>query len=273
MKKIIAYIPVVHKGYVRFLEKHSPAEVYLLGENLLAEFPHLEKDIRSLPPADVKKMLTALGYNVTVLQKISGMKNAEIIMPDEDIMHELAEKYFAGQKIFFDTVFLRWDKQNAMRLADVHPDAVLSVDKTHQKFMQIARDIGEKSADWWRQVGVAITKNGKLLFAGKNSHGPHEQQHYFNGDPRGNFHKGKHIEISTSQHAEAGLIARAAKEGVSLNGAEMYVTTFPCPVCAKLVAASGIKNLYYAEGYSLVDGEQILKSHGISITRVEFSQS
>ena len=92
---------------------------------------------------------------------------------------------------------------------------------------------------------------------------------YVNGDPRNNFHKGDHIEISTAIHAEAQMIAEAARKGVSLEGADMYVTVFPCPPCAKLIAFSGIKNLYCGGGYGVLDGEAVLKSKDVKIFFVE----
>jgi dCMP deaminase len=122
-----------------------------------------------------------------------------------------------------------------------------------------------KSSDMWRQVGAAILKRKKTVLIAHNHHLPSEQSHYVHGDPRNNFHKGEHIEISTAFHAEASLIAEAAKRGIQLEGLDMYVTTFPCPPCAKLIAHSGIKHLYFAEGYSVLDGEAILKGAGVEL--------
>ena len=98
---------------------------------------------------------------------------------------------------------------------------------------------------------------------------PSEMMPYVEGDPRSDFSKGVNIELSTSFHCEAQLIAEAARKGVSLEDAELYVTTFPCPVCARLVAYSGIKKLYYADGYGVLDGERVLKSQGVEIIFVD----
>ena len=65
---------------------------------------------------------------------------------------------------------------------------------------------------------------------------PDEQIHYSEGDPRSDFSKGVNVELSLFFHSEAQLIAEAAKKGISLEGASMYATTFPCPPCAKLIA-------------------------------------
>ncbi len=275
MKKvIIAYIPVLHKGYLQFLEKHD-APVFLLGDEMLAEFPHLRKDVRALVPEQMKKSLEVLGFEVYILttKNISELASVSLIMSDEDIMRDLAKKYFPQKEILWDSIFLRWDKQNSLRQKEVLPDQHLSEEASHQKMMLLAKELAEKSADWWRQVGAIVTKNGKILLHAKNDHVPDVQQHLYEGDPRGNFHKGEYIELSTAQHAEASVIAEAAKKGISLENSEMYVTTFPCPVCAKLIAYSGIKKLYYVDGYAMIDGESILKANGVEITRVTLSQA
>lgn len=50
-------------------------------------------------------------------------------------------------------------------------------------------------------------------------------------------------------HAEANAIAQAAKYGTSVDGCDIYITAFPCWDCAKLLAACGIKNVYYIREY------------------------
>jgi dCMP deaminase len=53
----------------------------------------------------------------------------------------------------------------------------------------------------------------------------------------------------------------------------MYVTTFPCPPCAKMIAFSGVKKLYYAGGYGVLDGEAIMKSKGVEIIFVDTGET
>jgi len=48
----------------------------------------------------------------------------------------------------------------------------------------------------------------------------------------------------------------------------MYVTHFPCPVCAKLIALSGIKKIIYSKGSSVFDGERVMKSRGVEIIKI-----
>ena len=82
------------------------------------------------------------------------------------------------------------------------------------------------------------------------------------------FKRGLNIELTTDQHAESVVISEAAKKGIALLGADLYISTFPCPPCAKIVAAAGIKRCYFLSGYSMLDGERILKDSGVEIIQV-----
>lgn len=57
------------------------------------------------------------------------------------------------------------------------------------------------------------------------------------------------IEYFRSVHAEMAALIDAARRGISVNGATMYATTFPCHECAKHIVAAGIKRLVYIEPY------------------------
>lgn len=50
-------------------------------------------------------------------------------------------------------------------------------------------------------------------------------------------------------HAEANAITQAAYFGSSLKGASLYVNTFPCWPCFRLIVASGIEEVYYDDEY------------------------
>lgn len=274
-KIIIAYVPVLHEGYRKLFSAHHDASLYILGTELISEFAHLSKEIRQLDPVLIKKAIESWdilpAVEVLGTQKLSELSTKEciIVMPDEDIMHELVEKYLADKKIIFDTIFLRWDKHKSMEEKPVEADQKISREKFDQEVIQQLKIEAEKSSDFWRRIGAAIVKDGKVIFSTHNEHAPSPHSPYAEGDPRNNFHKGIGIEYSTALHAEAALIAEAAKTGTALEGASLYVSTFPCPVCAKQIAYSGIKKLYYTGGYSILDQERILRSQGVEIIFVE----
>ena len=48
----------------------------------------------------------------------------------------------------------------------------------------------------------------------------------------------------------------------------MYVTDFPCPPCAKLIAGAGVAKLYYRDGYAVLDGQDVLDVAGVEIVQV-----
>src|SRR5678815_1642068 len=50
-------------------------------------------------------------------------------------------------------------------------------------------------------------------------------------------------------HAEANAILQAAKNGVSVAGAELYTTASPCWPCFKLIANAGVSRVYFGEFY------------------------
>jgi dCMP deaminase len=50
-------------------------------------------------------------------------------------------------------------------------------------------------------------------------------------------------------HAEANAIAQAARHGVRIEGADIYVTASPCWGCFRLLANAGIAKIYFGEFY------------------------
>ncbi|MFA4930757.1 MAG: deaminase [Patescibacteria group bacterium] len=274
MKRIIfAYIPVIHQGYLNFFDKYKGLDLYIMGRDVAYMYRSLEKDIRAVKPETIKDMVEKLRYFNTVEvadeNDLVKLKDLEIVMPDEDYMHMVQEKYFPDAKVVYDSVFLRWDSDNSLKKHVINPDHTVSTDKFDREMLKKAHDNVEKSGDWWRQIGGLIVKNGEIILIAYNRHVPHPDMPYINGDPRASFKKGMQVELSTALHSEAQMVAEAARRGICLAGTSMYVTTFPCPPCAKLIAFSGIKKLFYKEGYAMLDGESILKSQGVEIVRVE----
>lgn len=60
---------------------------------------------------------------------------------------------------------------------------------------------------------------------------------------------GQLLEFSRAVHAEMDAILSASREGVSVVGARMFVTTFPCHYCARHLVAAGIDEVQYIEPY------------------------
>ena len=279
MKKIIlVYIPVLHQGYWQFFKKHSfkVQTLYLFGEELIQEFDHLSrKDIRALAPEQVKQAIQSWRIFPEVciadhktLDGIQSMQST-IIMSDEDECHELAAEYLDGCRIEFDSVFLRWDKSRSIAQKKVNCDRIVPFEGFIAEMLSYAVEEAKKASNWWRQTGAIIVRDKEILLTGYNRQVPSPRIPYIEGDARSFFRKGLHIEITTDMHAEARLISEAAMRGIPIKGADLYITTFPCPPCAKLVAYSGIKRCYFQSGYAMLDGERILRDQGVEIILVK----
>lgn len=70
------------------------------------------------------------------------------------------------------------------------------------------------------------------------------------------------IEFSRSVHAEMAALLDAARRGVSVRGAVLYTSTFPCHNCAKHIVAAGISRVVFIEPYPKSLAEQL---HGDSL--------
>ena len=57
------------------------------------------------------------------------------------------------------------------------------------------------------------------------------------------------VEFGRSVHAEMAAISNAARFGIRIQDATMYVTTFPCHECARHIIASGISRVVYVDPY------------------------
>ena len=112
-----------------------------------------------------------------------------------------------------------------------------------QYFMNIATEVATRSTCDRKHVGAVIVREKTILSTGYNGSIkglPH-------CDEVGHEMVDDHCVRTT--HAEANAIVQAAKNGVSINGSEIYVTASPCYNCFKLIANSGIKTIYFDEFY------------------------
>lgn len=279
----MAYVPVLHAGYRDFFNRNhgltNNCDCYVFGTEVVelidAELDYLRKEIRSLTPEEVTWALNALdvSYQVKVLgladcERIA-RAGGEVVMADEDASRVLAKRFFAGNQVIYDPVFLRWNRDNTRVNREVEPDRTVAVTLMDQELMMLAVEEAKRSSDWWRQIGaVATTQNGQVLFASCNHHLPSPHTPYIDGDPRNTAHRGEGLDLYTSIHAEADIIAQAAGSEISLFGAYLYSSTFPCPPCAKLIARAGFCRLYCAEDYALLDGVRTLRDADIEIIKV-----
>lgn len=275
MKPLVIYMPAIHSGYLKLIDSAKVTDVYLLDNNLVVDLiPRLERDVRALNANEVAPMLQTyfkkVRVNVLNKTRLSSLpRNKTIILPNEDVSRKFAENYLRNFKIKYVNVFLRWDMKAVNKIAKPATKYRITAKDFDRRIMAKSVSFAKKSPDWWRQVSALAVKDKQIILSSYNQSYPNKNYtaEIF-GDPRSNFDAGQKLELSKVIHAEAAIISQAAKKGIALQGTSLYVSTFPCPVCAKLIANAGIKEIYFKDGYSLLDAEDIFKAKKIKLIRV-----
>ena len=139
-----------------------------------------------------------------------------------------------------------------------------------QNFINIALELSTASKCVSKQVGAVIVKNGRILSTGYNGTpaGFTNCNDYWDGKYTKEHHQwSKTYEI----HAEMNAIIWAAKEGISIDGATIYVTLEPCSECSKNLIASGIRRIVYKKSYEHTNSKiisEFIKDNGVKIEQL-----
>jgi dCMP deaminase len=221
------------------------------------------------------RLLESLGYKAELIETDNLSRifsQPPVAMLDDDISRALASQHLTQESdVVFEPVFLRWNRQNANAAETVKPDKLLTASQAGIDTEKLL-DAAGASNDWWRSVAAGLVVDGRL-----ETFYNHSLQHqYINstvGDPRILSKRGQDIDLSVFIHAEAALIASMARQGIKTDGQTIYVTTFPCPTCSKLIAASGFKRCCFVEGYATLDGYEVLKAAGVEIVKIQTDQT
>ena len=108
-----------------------------------------------------------------------------------------------------------------------------------QYFCKIAKVTSERSPCERLQVGCVLVKNNRIVAQGYNGFLPN--------CPHKSIVIDNHEQATV--HAEQNAIADCAKRGVSCEGSTLYVTHYPCVICARIAFAAGIKEVVYINAY------------------------
>ncbi len=132
----------------------------------------------------------------------------------------------------------------------------------NEYFMLIAKLVSTRSTCNSRPTGAVLVKDRQILATGYNGSmpgAPHcTDQTMPDGSP---YCHRRALQIADvdkynycrASHAEANAIAQAARYGVAIKGATLYVTLEPCFVCIKLLATAQITRVYFEMGYESRD--------------------
>ena len=110
-------------------------------------------------------------------------------------------------------------------------------------FMNLAIQAATRSTCPRKSVGAVIVRDKSVLSTG------------YNGSIRGAPHCTEvgclmeNDHCVRTVHAEANALVQAARNGIRLEDAEIYVTASPCFNCFKLIVNAGIRTIQYGEFY------------------------
>jgi dCMP deaminase len=137
-----------------------------------------------------------------------------------------------------------------------------------QYFMSQSHLLALRSTCTRLAVGATIVREKRMIAGG------------YNGSIAGGVHcsdEGCYVidnHCVRTIHAEMNALLQCAKFGVPTEGAEIYVTHFPCLQCCKALIQSGIKTVYYAVDYKnhpyAVD---LFKQANVKVQQVELERT
>lgn len=276
MTNLIAYIPVLNKRHLDWFAQHQGSNLYLISQEMAVEsIPRLARNMGTVPTETMLRMLISLSIGkVEVFRPFDELQlnlllngDEKYIFPDEEVSHGVAEIYFEGRRVEFEMIWARFDMTSISRAHQVVSDTQISSAEFDRAYMQQAVNVSGKSPDWWRQVGAVLVCDGVVVASACNVHMPTEYEVYMFGDPRTNYDAGQPGKYA-SLHAERGVIAACAASPYSTWGSSLYVTTFPCEDCAREIAACGVARVFFKEGYSSLNAQEVLQAGGVEIIQV-----
>ncbi|APB30972.1 MULTISPECIES: ComE operon protein 2 [Vagococcus] len=136
-----------------------------------------------------------------------------------------------------------------------------------QYFMAQSMLLSLRSTCTRLSVGATIVRDRRIIAGG------------YNGSVTGDVHcidEGCYLvdgHCVRTIHAEMNAILQCAKFGVETDGAEIYVTHFPCLQCTKMILQAGIKKIHYLKDYRNDDyAIKLIEQAGATIHQVTLSQ-
>lgn len=137
----------------------------------------------------------------------------------------------------------------------------------NQFFMAQSHLLALRSTCTRLAVGATIVREKRIIAGG------------YNGSISGDEHcieKGCYVvdnHCVRTVHAETNALLQCAKYGTPANGADLYVTHFPCLPCTKTIIQAGIRNVYYATDYKNNPyALELFEKAGVHVEHVPFDE-
>ena len=141
----------------------------------------------------------------------------------------------------------------------------------HEYFMSVAHLISRRATCTRGHIGAVIVRDHNILSTGYNG-APTGLPHC--NDTNCRIYRSTHPDGTVEEncvntiHAEINAIAQAAKHGVSIKDADIYITASPCIHCLKVLINVGIRTIYYDKPYKIEHISELLRLSGVRLVNV-----
>jgi len=113
-------------------------------------------------------------------------------------------------------------------------------------FMMMARIVGERATCTKLNVGALLVKDKQIIATGYNG-APRNQPHCTDiGCNRKDAAPGEEYHKCRSVHAEQNVIIQGATSSLDISNSTLYVTSFPCIQCVRMILNSKIERIVHA---------------------------
>jgi len=126
-------------------------------------------------------------------------------------------------------------------------------------YMKMAQEFSKNSKAVRLKVGAMIVTTSGVILPG------------YNGTPSGLSNECEHknpdgILTTKSEviHAELNCVLKAASEGVSIKGSDVFITHSPCLQCSSMLIQSRVKRVVFGRHYRDDSGIILLKQAGVT---------
>lgn len=138
-------------------------------------------------------------------------------------------------------------------------------------FIEMAYLVSSRSTCLRRSVGAVIVKNNQVISTGYNGAPKNVPHCSITGCLREqmNVPSGERHELCRGVHAEQNAIVQAAVNGTSIQHGELYCTTQPCIICAKMIINSEIKRVFVSETYNDQMALEMMTQANVELIKVD----
>jgi dCMP deaminase len=143
---------------------------------------------------------------------------------------------------------------------------------TDKELLEFAARRARHSFDYTFQTGAVLVKDGRVLAAAHNRVLPYETYMLHKGASKEKYLAPPHdLNHFDTNHAEVELILTALNQGLNLTNASLYINLLPCPICARMLARTPIKEIIYQHDHSQGYGFKLLTQAGKTLRRIPAS--